>query len=375
MQKNGQHFSGNRAQRIGVSGQERNRFSRPQPVSGSIGQGATAAAPRKLLDRVRDVLRVNHYSLRTEEAYLGWIRRFILFNGKKHPQEMGAAEVELYLTHLAVNEKVSTSTQKQALNALVFLYHKVLQKQLGQFTNVARPKKPQRRPLVLSKEEVERILRVMSGTHQLMATLLFGTGMRLLECLRLRVKDVDFARNQIEVRDGKGWKDRATMLPERVKTALAAHLERVREIHRRDVASGGGRTYLPGALERKFPNANREWPWQYVFPAVSLSKDPRTNEYRRHHAHENSLQKAVKKAVELAGIVKPATCHTLRHSFATELLSAGYDIRTVQELLGHSPREIVQHVKLLLCVCLTFARRRSILRWLNPGFASPAASA
>jgi len=307
MQKIGQHFSGNRAQRIGVSGREINRFSRPQPATGSIGQEATAAAPRKLLDRVRDVLRVNHYSLRTEEAYLGWIRRFILFNGKKHPQEMGAAEVELYLTHLAVNEKVSTSTQKQALNALVFLYHKVLQKQLGQFTNVARAKKPQRRPLVLSKEEVERILRVMSGTHQLMATLLFGTGMRLLECLRLRVKDVDFARNQIEVR----------------------------EIHRRDVASGGGRTYLPGALERKFPNANREWAWQYVFPAVSLSKDPRTNEYRRHHVHENSLQKAVKKAVELAGIVKPATCHTLRHSFATELLSAGYDIRTVQVLLGH----------------------------------------
>lgn len=248
---------------------------------------------------------------------------------------MGVAEVEIYLTHLATEEKVSTSTQKQALNALVFLYHNVLQKPLGQFTNIARPKKPQRRPLVLSKKEVERILRVMSGTPQLMATLLFGTGMRLLECLRLRVKDIDFELNQIEVRDGKGWKDRVTMLPERVKPALEAHLQRVREIHRRDIAAGAGRVYLPEALERKFRNANREWPWQYVFPAASLSKDPRTGELRRHHLHVNSLQKAVKKAVQLAGITKPATCHTLRHSFATELLGAGYDIRTVQELLGH----------------------------------------
>ena len=248
---------------------------------------------------------------------------------------MGALEVELYLTHLAVGEKVSMNTQKQALNALVFLYHRVLQKPLGQFRDISRPKKPQRRPLVLSKNEVERILRVMSGTHQLIATLLFGTGMRLLECLRLRVKDVDLELNQIVVRDGKGWKDRVTMLPQRIKPDLEKHLARVREIHGRDAASGNGRVYLPDALARKFPNANREWAWQYVFPAAMLSTDPRTGQCRRHHLHENSVQKALNKAVRLADIAKPATCHTLRHSFATELLSAGYDIRTVQELLGH----------------------------------------
>jgi len=302
---------------------EEKQFSEPLPP------------PRRLLDHVRDVLRVNHYSVRTEEAYVGWIRRYILYHNKKHPRDMGALEVELYLTHLAVGEKVSTNTQKQALNALVFLYRRVLQKPLGQFRDIERPKRPQRRPLVLSKDEVERILQVMSGTHQLIATLLFGTGMRLLECLRLRAKDVDLALNQIVVRDGKGWKDRVTMLPQRIKPDLEKHLARVREIHRRDVASDGGRVYLPDALERKFPNANREWGWQYVFPAPTLSKDPRTGETRRHHLHENSVQKALNKAVRLAGIVKPATCHTLRHSFATELLAAGYDIRTVQELLGH----------------------------------------
>jgi len=309
--------------KIDIFPREEKQFSRPLPQ------------PRKLLDHVRDVLRVNHYSARTEEAYVGWIRRYILYHNKKHPREMGALEVELYLTNLAVGEKVSTNTQKQALNALVFLYHRVLQKQLGRFRDIERPKRPQRRPLVLSKHEVERILRVMSGTHQLIATLLFGTGMRLLECLRLRIKDVDFALNQIVVRDGKGWKDRITMLPQRTKPELQKHLARVREIHRRDLGCGNGRVYLPDALERKFPNANREWAWQYVFPATTLSIDSRTGQCRRHHLHENSVQKALNKAVRLAGIAKPATCHTLRHSFATELLSTGYDIRTVQELLGH----------------------------------------
>ena len=323
MQKKSGHFAGVHPAKIDVSAREEKQFSGRVP------------RPRKLLDHVRDVLRVNHYSVRTEEAYVGWIRRYILYHNKKHPREMGALEVELYLTHLAVGEKVSTNTQKQALNALVFLYHRVLQKPLGQFRDIARPKRPQRRPLVLSKDEVERILRVMSGTHQLIATLLFGTGMRLLECMRLRAKDVDLALNQIVVRDGKGWKDRVTMLPQRIKPELEKHLARVREIHRRDLASGNGRVYLPDALERKFTGANREWGWQYVFPAPTLSKDPRTGETRRHHLHENSVQKALNKAVRLAGIVKPATCHTLRHSFATELLAAGYDIRTVQELLGH----------------------------------------
>jgi len=322
MQKRSGHFSGGNAVTVGSFGGEENQFHTP-------------VRPRKLLEHVRDVLRVNHYSSRTEEAYTGWIRRFIVHHGKKHPGEMGALEVELFLTHLAVGENVSTSTQKQALNALVFLYHRVLQKPLGQFGDIARPKRPQRRPLVLSTLEVERILRVMTGTHQLIGALLFGTGMRLLECLRLRVKDVDFAQNQILVRDGKGWKDRVTMLPQKVKADLEKHLQRVQEIHRRDLAAGYGRVYLPEALSRKFPNANREWAWQYVFPATTISKDPETGASRRHHLHENSVQKAMNKAVRLAAIAKPATSHTLRHSFATELLSAGYDIRTVQELLGH----------------------------------------
>jgi integrase len=218
MQKSSQHFSGVRSAKIAAFPRDEKQFSQHSPQ------------PRRLLDHVRDVLRVNHYSVRTEEAYVGWIRRFILYHNKKHPREMGAVEVELYLTHLAVGEKVSTNTQKQALNALVFLYHRVLQKPLGQFRDVSRPKKPQRRPLVLSKSEVEQILRVMSGTHQLIATLLFGTGMRLLECLRLRVKDVDLALNQIVVRDGKGWKDRVTMLPQRIKPDLEKHLARAKII-------------------------------------------------------------------------------------------------------------------------------------------------
>jgi integron integrase len=306
---------------------------------------------------------------------VGWIRRYILYHNKKHPRDMGALEVELYLTHLAVGEKVSTNTQKQALNALVFLYHRVLHKPLGQFRDIERPKRPQHRPLVLSKDEVERILRVMSGTHQLIATLLFGTGMRVLECLRLRVKDVDLALNQIVVRDGKGWKDRVTILPQRIKPDLEKHLARVREIHRRDLASGAGRVYLPDALERKFPNANRELGWQYVFPAPTLSKDPRTGETRRHHLHENSVQKALSKAVRLAGIAKPASCHTLRHSFATELLSAGYDIRTVQELSGHSPREINKSVKVLLRLCLAIFERRPVLCWTDQRFTSATATA
>jgi integron integrase len=312
MQKKSGHFSEVRVPKVDAFPSEQKQFRGPVP------------RPRKLLDHVRDVLRVNHYSVRTEEAYVGWIRRYILYHNKKHPREMGALEVELYLTHLAVGENVSTNTQKQALNALVFLYHRVLQKPLGQFRDI---KRPQRRPLVLSKEEVEQILRVMSGTHQLIATLLFGTGMRLLECLRLRAKDVDLALNQIVARDGKGWKDRVTMLPQRIKSDLEKHLARVRETHRRDIASGNGRVYLPEALERKFPNANGQWGWQYVFPAPTLSKDPRTGSIRRHHLHENSVQKALNKAVRLSGIVKPATSilfgtHSPRSSWLPAMISA-----------------------------------------------------
>jgi len=291
--------------------------------------------PRKLLDQVRDVLRLKHYALRTEEAYVDWIRRFILFHHKRHPREMGAAEITAFLTHLAVVDNVAASTQNQALAALLFLYREVLQQDIGPVEPV-RAKKPQRLPVVLTREEVRQVLNQMQGTHQLMAKLLYGTGMRLMECVRLRVKDVDFARREILVRDGKGEKDRVTMLPESIIPALQAHLERVRQLHQRDLADGYGAVYLPYALERKYPNAAREWGWQYVFPASRISADPRTGAKRRHHTDESGLQKAVRAAAKAAGIVKPVGPHTFRHSFATHLLESGQDIRTVQELLGHA---------------------------------------
>lgn len=298
--------------------------------------GVAGDRPKQLLERVREVLRLNHYAIRTEEAYVHWIRRFVLFHGKRHPREMGAPEVEDFLTDLATAGNVGVSTQKQALNAIAFLYNRVLQQPFGALAHLESTKRPQRQPLVLTKAEIDRIVQAMEGTYQLMTKLLFGTGLRLLECLRLRVKDVDFALNQIVVRHGKGGKDRVTMLPQSLKPRLEEHLRRVRVLHESDVSEGFGRVFLPDALERKFPLANRQWGWQWVFPAKSLSLDPRSGERRRHHAHENSLQKAVKKAVRIAGIHKPASCHTLRHSFATHLLQAGYDIRTVQQLLGHS---------------------------------------
>ena len=299
------------------------------PVSG-------VARPKKLLEQVHEILRLNHYAIRTEEAYVNWIKRFVLFHGKRHPREMGAAEIEQFLSDLATSGKVGVNTQKQALNALVFLYDQVLEQPFGTLTHLKRSKKPQRRPLVLAREEIDRIIAAMEGTPQLMTKLLFGTGMRLLECLRLRVKDIDFTQNQIAVRHGKGGKDRITMLPQSLKAGLEEHLRRVKLLHESDLAAGHGRVYLPDALERKYPRANQQWSWQWVFPAKSLSIDPRSGERRRHHAHENSLQKAVQRAVHLAGIHKPASCHTLRHSFATHLLANGYDIRTVQQLLGHS---------------------------------------
>jgi len=289
----------------------------------------------RLLDQVREVIRVKHYSIRTEEAYVQWIKRFIFFHGKRHPREMGEAEIEAFLTDLAVERKVSASTQNQALNALVFLYEEVLHLELGEFSAV-RAKRPDRLPVVLTKAETTRLLAAIKpGTNALMARLLYGTGMRLMECVRLRVKDVLFEENQIVVRDGKGAKDRVTMLPSSVKAELEGHLARVKLLHGSDLRSGAGEVYLPYALERKYPQAPREWAWQYVFPAMRLSRDPRSGKIRRHHASETALQRVVKEAVRLAGIVKPASCHTLRHSFATRLLEDGYDIRTVQELLGH----------------------------------------
>ena len=291
--------------------------------------------PPKLLEQVRDRLRVKHYSIRTERAYLDWIKRFIMFHDKRHPSKMAAAEVEAFLSHLAVARNVSASTQNQAKSALLFLYKEVLGIELSWLENVTHAKAPQRLPVVLTEDEVRRVLGQIEGTLWLMANLLYGTGMRLMECVRLRVKDVDFQRGEITVREGKGFKDRVTMLPQVLLEPLKHHLEQVRKLHKDDLAQGYGRVYLPYALEKKYPNAAAEWGWQYVFPARGFSTDPRSGEVRRHHVDEKRIQRAIKRAVQQAGIVKPATPHTLRHSFATHLLQSGYDIRTVQELLGH----------------------------------------
>jgi integron integrase len=291
---------------------------------------------KKLLDQVRDILRLKHYSIRTEEAYVNWIRRFILFHDKRHPKEMGASEIEAFLTHLAVDQKVAASTQNQALSALLFLYRDVLEQDLsGDAIDAVRARQPKRMPTVLTREEALSVIAALSGTNRLIARLLYGSGLRLLECLRLRVKDLDFAYHQITVRDGKGEKDRVTVLPESLFEPLQEHLRRVRMIHDRDLDDGYGAVYLPYALERKYPNTNKEWCWQYVFPAAALSKDPRSGALRRHHLGESGPQRAVREAAKLAGVAKPVSCHTFRHSFATHLLEAGYDIRTVQELLGH----------------------------------------
>ena len=295
----------------------------------------TPANPPKLLDQVQAVLRVKHYSIRTERVYLDWIKRYILFHHKTPPAQMGAAEVEAFLSHLAVAGKVSASTQNQAKSALLFLYREVLAIALPWLDNVTRAKTPQRLPVVLTVSEVKSVLNRLDGTLWLMASLLYGGGLRLMECVRLRVKDVDFEMRQVTVREGKGFKDRVTMLPETSIAPLQAHLARVRALHEEDVAEGYGAVYLPYALEKKYPNAGKEWGWQYVFPARSLSVDPRSGVTRRHHLDEKSLQRAVRRAAQQAGIAKPVTPHTLRHSFATHLLQNGYDIRTVQELLGH----------------------------------------
>ncbi|WP_028450136.1 integron integrase [Chitinibacter tainanensis] len=292
-------------------------------------------APR-LLDVLRETLRVRDYSLRTEQQYVNWVRRFLRFHHHRHPREMGAAEVSGFLTHLAVDGQVSASTQNQALSALLFLYREVLQLSLPWLDEVVRAKPSKHLPVVLTRQEVAALLAQADGLYALQLRLLYGTGMRLMECMRLRVKDVDFGRGEILVRDGKGAKDRVTMLPQSLAAPLQAHLQRRHTIHQADLQAGMADVYLPDALARKYPNAGQEWGWQYVFVTTGYVRDPRSGAQRRHHQDEKLLQRAMKRAVAAAGIAKPATPHTLRHSFATHLLESGYDIRTVQELLGHA---------------------------------------
>ena len=297
-----------------------------------------APHPPKLLDRVRAACRVRHMSIRTEDAYHDWIERFIRFHGIRHPDAMAEPEVNAFLTHLAVERNVAASTQNQALAALLFLYGAVLGRPLNEL-RVVRAARPKRLPVVLTRDEVRQVLGRLEGVNGLIGRLLYGTGARLLECLRLRVKDVDFGLNQITIREGKGSKDRLTVLPAAVQPPLQEHLAAVRALHESDAAAGFGRVYLPTALERKYPAAAGEWAWQYVFPSAKRSVDPRSGAERRHHLNESAVSRAVTAAVRAAGIVKHATAHTLRHSFATHLIESGTDIRTVQELLGHASVE------------------------------------
>lgn len=296
----------------------------------------TSSDAPKLLDILREKVRIKHYSIRTETQYLQWAKRFILFHNKRHPRDMGGKEVEAFLSHLATEGNVSASTQNQALSALLFLYREVLNQQLPWMDDVVRAKKPQRLPVVLSQAEVRKVLNLMQGTHGLIAQVLYGTGMRIMECCRLRVQDVDFDRGEILIRNGKGAKDRVTILPMSLVDPLKAHLNRRKALFDEDAAKQMAEVYLPEALDKKYPNAASSWVWQYVFCSGSYSVDPRNGKERRHHLDEKLVQRAFKKAVISAKITKLATPHTLRHSFATHLLEGGYDIRTVQELLGHA---------------------------------------
>ena len=310
-------------------------------------QAGAGGGGRGLLQEMRRQLRVRHYSLRTEQAYLGWVRRFVAHHGRRHPRTMGAAEVQAFLTALAVEGRVAPSTQNQALSALLFLYREVLGMELAWMESVVRAKRQRKLPVVLSRAELERLLAQLEGRPWLMASLLYGTGMRLLEMLRLRVKDLDFERGEITVRDGKGAKDRRTVLPRALVPALRLEVERARALHAQDVAAGYGSVWLPHALARKYPNAPREFGWQFVFPALHRSLDPRDDAERRHHVDDGMLARALKRAARGAGVDKPVSAYTLRHSFATHLLESGYDIRTIQELLGHkdvATTQIYTHV-------------------------------
>jgi len=289
----------------------------------------------KLLDQMRDVLRLKHMSIRTEEAYLSWAKRFILFHDKRHPQDMGAPEIRAFLTHLAVHDKVAASTQNGALHALLFLYRHVLKQPFPALADLERAKRPRRVPTVLTREEATAVLAQLTGVNRLMASVLYGAGLRLMECVRLRVQDLDCGSHHMTVRDGKGAQDRVTMLPHALAEPLQRQLARVKLLHEEDLSEGYGEVYLPYAFDRKDPHAGTSWPWQYVFPAAKRSIDPRSGVQRRHHVSESALQKAVKDAMRHADIQKRGSCHTLRHSFATHLLENSYDIRTVQELLGH----------------------------------------
>jgi integron integrase len=291
--------------------------------------------PPKLLDRVRHAARTRHLSIRTEEAYAQWVRRYVVYHGKRHPESMGAPEIRAFLTYLAVERKVSASTQNQALAALLFLYRTVLRIELPPLGEIVKTKRPTRLPVVLTRDEVGLVIAELGGTHHLVASLLYGAGLRLLEALRLRVKDLDFERRQLTIREPKGGRDRVAIMPETLRPAIRLQLRDVRRIHQADLREGFGEVCLPNALARKYPGSGRSWGWQYLFPAARRSVDPRSGIVRRHHVDPSAVQKAVRRAVRATRISKPASCHTLRHSFATHLLEDGYDIRTIQELLGH----------------------------------------
>jgi integron integrase len=296
---------------------------------------SSAQKGKKILDQLRDAIRAKHYSYRTEQTYVDWCRRYILYHHKRHPAEMGVPEIQAFIIYLANDQNVAASTQNQALSAILFLYRNVLLRDIEFPTDIVRAKKPGRLPTVLTKAEVLSIVGRMNGTPKLMVQLLFGSGLRLMECLRLRIKDIDFSNGQIIVRDGKGENDRSVPLPRSILLALKLHIQKVEALHQQDLREGYGEVHLPYALERKYPNANRELGWQYVFPASQRSMDPKTGKTMRHHLHESVLQRAIKDAAHLAKIAKSVSPHTFRHSFATHLLESGYDIRTVQELLGH----------------------------------------